>query len=261
MAGTEASATAAEPVAHERALLARFAALDPSDPQRADIRSALVVLHQPLVRSLARRYAGRGEPLDDLVQAANEGLVKAIDRYDPARGDSLAGLLVPTVLGEIRRHFRDRTWAVRVPRGARDLAVRMRGAREELEQRLGRAPTVPELAVELGVDDDAVLDALGALDAYRWEPLEAGPNSAEAERRPEAGRPDTDLEQVLTREALRPMIAELSDRERTLLRLRFVEERSQAEIAEALGIDQSSVSRLLARTLVSLRTRLGDQPW
>lgn len=252
--------------AREHDLLAQFAALSPHDPQREAIREALVVLHQPLVRSLAQRYAGRGEPLDDLIQAGNIGLLKTIDRFDPNRGDSLVGLLIPTVLGEIRKHFRDRTWAVRVPRSMSELGVRLRATRSELEQSLGRSPTVPELATALGVTPDAVLDALEAAGAYRLDSLDAPAPGAEGDAGGSAyaatnltqGTDDTDLLRVLDRHSLRPALAELTDRERTVLRLRFVEQHSQSEIAEALGVDQSQVSRLLARTLLQLRERLGD---
>jgi RNA polymerase sigma-B factor len=251
--------------AHERDLLVQFAALDVDDPRRASVREALVVLHQPLVRSLAQRYAGRGEPLDDLIQAGNIGLLKTIDRFDPERGDSLVGLLIPTVLGEIRRHFRDKSWTVRVPRSVSELGVRLRTVRSDLEQSLGRSPTIPELAQALGVDEDAVLDALEAAGAYRLDSLDApgpddgsggGPTKSVASAH--SGADDDALLRVLDRHALRPALAELTERERTVLRLRFVEQRTQAEIADELGVDQSQVSRLLARTLLQLRERLGD---
>lgn len=254
--------------AREHDLLAQYAALDADDPRRAGIREALVVLHQPLVRSLAQRYAGRGEPLDDLIQAGNIGLLKSIDRYDPARGDSLVGLLIPTVLGEIRKHFRDKTWAVRVPRSVSELGVRIRTVRAELEQSLGRSPTVAELAATLDVTEDAVLDALEAAGAYRLDSLDSpgpGPDDDVGGPRPPRsvtpggeGHDDAELLRVLDRHALRPALAELTDRERTVLRLRFVEQRTQGEIADALGVDQSQVSRLLARTLLQLRERLGE---
>jgi RNA polymerase sigma-B factor len=257
-----------DPRAQERDLLRQFAALAPDNPRRASVREALVVLHQPLVRSLAQRYAGRGEPLDDLIQAGNIGLLKTIDRFDPERGDSLIGLLIPTVLGEIRKHFRDKTWAVRVPRSVSELGVRLRAVRSDLEQSLGRSPTVPELAQALGVDEDAVLDALEAAGAYRLDSLDApGPDDGSGDGGPlqtiaraqASDRQDDDaLLQVLDRHALRPALAELTDRERAVLRLRFVEQRTQGEIAEDLGVDQSQVSRLLARTLLQLRERLGD---
>jgi RNA polymerase sigma-B factor len=239
----------------ERDLLARYVALPADDPARAGIREALVVLYQPMVRSLAQRYASRGEPLDDLVQAGSIGLLKAIDRYDPSRGDSLAGLLVPTVLGEIRRHFRDHTWSIRVPRGISELAVRVRAATPELEQRLGRSPTVAELAEHLGVDDDAVLEALEAGGAYRADSLDQPWGEGDALSL-DPGSDDDALARLLDREALRPALAELTDRERALLNLRFVEQRTQSEIAQELGVDQSQVSRLLARTLLDLRQRL-----
>jgi RNA polymerase sigma-B factor len=255
-----------DPRAQERDLLVQFASLADDDPRRASVREALVVLHQPLVRSLAQRYAGRGEPLDDLIQAGNIGLLKTIDRFDPERGDSLVGLLIPTVLGEIRKHFRDKTWAVRVPRSISELGVRLRAVRSDLEQSLGRSPTVPELAQALGVDEDAVLDALEAAGAYRLDSLDApGLDDGSGESTPSpamtrahASDDDDVLLQVLDRHALRPALAELTDRERTVLRLRFVEQRTQGEIAAELGVDQSQVSRLLARTLLQLRERLGE---
>jgi RNA polymerase sigma-B factor len=241
--------------AQERDLLLRYAAMAPDDPARAEVREALVVLHQPMVRSLAQRYVGRGEPLDDLVQAGSIGLLKAIDRFDPERGDSLHGLLVPTVLGEIRRHFRDHSWSIKVPRSVSELSVRMRSATARLEQTLGRPPTVAELAEDLGVDDDAVLDALDASSAYRTDTLERPPGDEGPAVDP--GGEDDALARLLDREALRPALAELTAEERLLLRLRFVEERSQSEIAAVLGVDQSQVSRRLARVLIGLRERLG----
>ena len=132
--------------AAERDLIERYAALAPDDPARAGVREALIVMHQPLVRALAQRYGGRGEPLDDLVQAGSIGLIQAVDRFDPARADSFTSYAVATILGEIRRHFRDRTWSIRIPRRMQDLSRAVTAARGELEQTLHRAPTVPELA-------------------------------------------------------------------------------------------------------------------
>ena len=240
----------------ERDLLAAFAALPPGDPARADIREALVVMHQPLVRSLARRYAGRGEPLDDLVQVANEGLIKAVDRYDPARGDDLAAFVVPTVLGEIRRHFRDRTWSVRVPRRMQELGRKVETAREELGHELGRSPTVQELAERLAVTTDDVLEALEAAAAYASDPLDAT-DLADGSRHLAAE--DDELARVLHRQSLRPAIARLEPREKAILRMRFLENRTQEEIAAEVGLTQSQVSRTLNRTLVRLRDAVGAE--
>lgn len=235
--------------------LARLCAMAEHDPERRALRDRVVEAHLPLVHHLARRYADRGEPLDDLVQVGTIGLLKAVDRFEPERGHAFASFAVPTVLGEIRRHFRDRGWAVRVPRRLQELSRTLTESRAVLAQELGRSPTVDELAQRVGVDPEQVLEALESAGAYSTVPLETdaddGPQSWLAED-------DTALETVENREALRPLLEELPARERRILALRFVRGMSQSQIAAEVGISQMHVSRLLSRTLAQLREGLTD---
>lgn len=238
----------------ERDLVAEFARLAPDDPARAKVREALIVIHQPLVRSLAHRYGGRGEPIDDLIQAGSIGLIQAVDRFDPERSESFTGFAVTTILGEIRKHFRDHTWSIRVPRRMQETAQQVGRARTELEQELKRSPTVPEIAERLGVDIDQVLDALEAAQAYATRSLDSP--SVEGGPTHDPGADDDAIAAVLKRLDLAPALAALDNDERELLRMRFVDELSQAEIAKRLDVDQSQVSRRLAHILLRLRDRM-----
>jgi RNA polymerase sigma-B factor len=224
-------------------------------------RNDLVERHIPLARRIASRYAGRGEPLEDLVQVAMLGLVKAAKRFDPDRGSDFPRYAVPTILGELRRHFRDACWAVRVPRGLQELTLRVQAGVEELSRELGRSPTVAELAGLLDVTQDEVLEALDAASAYSAASLDApalkdepgGPTIGER-----LGMEESALDDVEAREALRKVLARLPARERRMLTLRFFGERTQREIAEELNISQMHVSRLLTRTLTRLRDYFVD---
>jgi RNA polymerase sigma-B factor len=244
-----------DPRAAEVNEFSELAGLSEADPRRAQVRARIVEAHLPLVRHLARRYADRGEPLDDLVQVGTIGLLKAVDRYDPERGAAFASFAVPTVLGEIRRHFRDRGWAIRVPRRLQELSRTLNEARAVLTQELGRAPTVDELAARTGVDPESVLEALDSAGAYATVPLETdedeGPGGWLAEE-------DAGLDAVENREALRPLLERLPVRERRILAMRFVRGMSQSQIAAEVGISQMHVSRLLARTLSELRAGLSE---
>jgi RNA polymerase sigma-B factor len=235
--------------------LHRLAAMADDHPDRAAVRARVVETHLPLVQHLARRYADRGEPLDDLIQVGTIGLLNAVDRYDPSRGTSFASFAVPTVLGEIRRHFRDRGWAIRVPRRLQELSRLLSDTRAELTQQLGRAPTVDELAERAGVDPEQVLEALDSAGAYSTVPLES-----EADDGPQAwlAEDDAGLDAVENREALRPLLEQLPARERRILALRFVRGMSQSQIAAEVGISQMHVSRLLTRTLTQLRSGLTE---
>ncbi len=244
----------ADPVAASAGLLEKLAGLAAGDPERAELRRQVVELHLPLVQHLARRFLGRGEPYDDLVQVGTIGLLNAVDRFDPARG-SFTGFAVPTILGEIRRHFRDRGWAVRVPRRLQELSRRVGIARAELTQRLGRSPTVPELAAHLEVGSEAVLEALESAGMYATLPMPSGPDGAELD----VPVVEEDFEVVENRELLRPLLNALAPRERRIIVLRFVRNMSQSQIAEEVGISQMHVSRLLSRTLASMRQSL-DEP-
>jgi RNA polymerase sigma-B factor len=245
--------------AKEDHLLAELATLSDDDPARSGIRDELVLMHLPLVRHLVRRYRDRGESEDDLMQVGTVGLIKAIDRFDVERGLAFSTFATPTILGEIKRHFRDRTWSLRVPRRMQELHAAVSTTTESLSQSLGRAPTVRELADALSISEDDVLDALEVRHAYSTASLDA----AVADDAPSGlslaetiGSDDDALAAIEDREALRPLLDALPERERRIVMLRFFHNRTQSQIAEELGISQMHVSRLLARTLVQLREGL-----
>jgi RNA polymerase sigma-B factor len=215
-------------------------------------REELVERMLPLARSLARRYANKGEPLDDLEQVASVGLLKAIDRFDVDRGVKFATFAVPTIAGEIKRHFRDRGWMLRVPREVQELNARLSGTRETLTRDLGRSPTVEELATGAQATVDRVVEALSAGEAYTMmsldEPVADGVGALDG-----IGRPDEGFERTEQRLMLRTGFHELAPREREILRLRFFEGLTQREIADAVGISQMHVSRLIRRSVDALR--------
>ena len=245
--------------AHLVALLVEHASLPTSDPRRYELRAELVDGYLPVARHIARRFAHRGEPLDDLVQVASLGLLFAIDRFNPELGKDFLAFAIPTVQGEVRRHFRDRGWSMRVPRRLKDLHVSINAAVSELSQRRGRAPRPSEIAELLGIPVADVLEGLQASSAYRASSLDE-----ELSREPERGSSlgdqlgalDPDLEFVEDQHALRPLLNALAERERTILMLRFYGNMTQTEIAGRLGISQMHVSRLLAKTLAQLRDGL-----
>jgi len=239
-----------------REALERLQRLGPDDPERVRLRQHVVESHLPLVRVLAQRYRDLGEPLDDLVQVGTIGLIHAVDRFDLTRGTGLASYATPNILGEIRRHFRDRAWAVRVPRRLQELQARTSAARADLSQRLGRSPTVAELAQALGLEEEAVLEGLEAQRAYAAVPLERPEGQAEVDSA--LVTVDTALEEVVDRESLRPVLRGLPARDKRILALRYFRGLSQAQIAEELGISQMHVSRLLSRTIGRLQQCLTD---
>jgi len=218
-------------------------------------------MHLPLVRHLARRYRDRGESLDDLVQVGTVGLINSVDRFDRSRGVELSTYATPNILGEIRRHFRDRTWSLRVPRRLQELQAQVTTRGEELTRVLHRSPTVRELAESLGVGDEEVLEALEARHAYATSSLDAGSDDDAEGATPLAARigtVDPEFERVEYREALRPLLESLPERERRIILLRFFHNMSQTQIAEELDISQMHVSRLLGRALARLREGLAD---
>jgi RNA polymerase sigma-B factor len=223
------------------------------DEPTAEGRNALVARHLGLARSLARRFAGRGEPLDDLEQVAFEGLVKAVERFDPYRGTSFAAFAVPTIVGEIKRHFRDHTWATKVPRAAKELSTRITATTEALSNQLHRPPTVAELAEALGVSEDVVIEALDARTAYRPSSL-SSPTDGDGGRTLGDSLADEDrgFARVEARLTVADLLASLPDRERRILELRYFEELSQDQIAARVGISQMHVSRLLRRVTALL---------
>ncbi|GAA0588279.1 SigB/SigF/SigG family RNA polymerase sigma factor [Actinomadura livida] len=238
-------------------LLERMHRLAPDDPRRDRLRAEIVSLNTAFVRRIARRYAGRGEPLEDLLQVAYVGLITAIDRFDHDRGNRFYGYAYPVVAGEVRRHFRDRTWGVRVSRRVQELRPVLQRGKREFAAANGRHPTTAELADHVGISHAEALDALQAGEAYRPLSLDA-PAGGVTEEEPgtvaeHLGADDPALDLCLDKHALRPLLADLPERERTILSLRFFGDQTQAQIGERLGISQMHVSRLLAKTLLHLR--------
>ena len=243
---------------HARDLFAQLAALPEDDDERLRIRGELVEIHLPLVEYLARRFRNRGEWLDDLTQVATIGLIKSIDRFDLARGVEFSTYATPTIVGEIKRHFRDKGWAVRVPRRLQELKLALTKAIGDLAQREGRAPTVAELAAHLQMSEEDVLEGLESANAYSTVSLDA-PDSGDEDAPAVAeslGMLDDALEGVEYRESLKPLLERLPPREKRILLLRFFGNMTQSQIATELGISQMHVSRLLARTLTQLREGL-----
>jgi RNA polymerase sigma-B factor len=217
-------------------------------------RDKIVERCLPLADHIARRFEGRGEPRDDLVQVARVGLVNAVARFDVNAGPDFVSFAVPTIMGEVRRHFRDNSWSVKVPRRLKELHLRLGAATADLSQRLGRAPTASELANELEMDRNEVIEGLVAGNSS----IDSG-GSADDEARAivdTLGDVDAGLERIENREALRPLLDGLPERERTVLVLRFFESMTQTQIAERVGISQMHVSRLLAKSLTRLRDQL-----
>jgi RNA polymerase sigma-B factor len=225
-------------------------------------REQLVTRFLPLARSLARRYGRSSEPFEDLLQVASLGLLKAIDRFQADRGHPFQSFAVPTILGEMRRYFRDSGWAIHVPRGAQERALKVRDAQERLSNETGRAPNVNQLAVYLELDVEEVIDALQAIRAYETVSLDAPRGGGEEDVVPYGdtlGRDDERYELVELDATVSSALAHLPARDRVVLQLRFVEDLTQTEIAERVGISQMQVSRLLRRSLEQLRA-LTDAP-
>ncbi|GEL18700.1 SigB/SigF/SigG family RNA polymerase sigma factor [Pseudonocardia asaccharolytica] len=239
-------------------LLEEYAGLAADDPRREPLRDELVTGFLPIAQHIARRFAHRGEPLDDLVQVATVGLINAVDRFSPEKGSDFFSFAVPTISGEVRRHFRDQGWSMRVPRRLKDLHVSINGVVSDLSQRLGRAPRPSEIAEQLNVPVSEVLEGLEAADAYRSSSLDEMLSSEQGSATVGelVGAADAELDRVDYRQTLRPVLAELAPRERTIVMLRFFGNMTQTQIAEQVGISQMHVSRLLAQTLDRLRSRL-----
>ena len=242
----------------ERLLFTRLA--EGRDPA---LRAQLVERYLPLARQLARRYQRPEEPLDDLMQVASLGLVKAIDRFDATRAVAFSSYAVPTILGEIKRHFRDRTWSVRVPRDLQEMALKVERAVNELTRDLHRQPTVPELGLHLGISEEAALEALQAAGAYRATSLDT-PRGTEAEPGDTLGDTiggDEDgYDLAEDRATIDRLMRSITPREREVLRLRFEEDLTQAEIGELIGVSQMQVSRLIRQAVARLRLAAGSAP-
>ena len=223
-------------------------------------REELVQRHLPLVRSLARRYAGRGESLEDIEQVGAIGLLKAIDRYDLGRDVSLTTYATPNVVGEIKRHFRDKGWAIRVPRGLQELNAKMSGTIERLTIQLERSPSIAEIAAALEATPEQVLEAMEAGSAYSTVSLSTGPGGGgdddDFDPMESIGSEDEEYERTEQRASLEPALETLPEREREILRMRFKDGLTQTQIAERIGISQMHVSRLIRKSLARMRDQL-----
>ena len=227
-------------------------------PARDEARDRLVALHLPLVEHCARRFRNRGEPLEDLVQVGTIGLIKAVDRFDCERGVEFSTYATPTVLGEIKRHFRDKGWAIRVPRRLQELRMQITTTSADLTQSLGRSPTPRELAERIGCTVEEILEGIESGNAYSTLSLDVSPQADDGpgsmlER---LGVVDEGLEHVEIRESIKPLLDRLEPREKKILLLRFFKNMTQSQIAEEIGVSQMHVSRLLSRTLDQLRASL-----
>ncbi|MCE7050556.1 RNA polymerase sigma factor SigF [Streptomyces purpurascens] len=240
-----------------REMFLKLRTLGDGSPEYAELRNQLVRMHLPLVEHLARRFRNRGEPLDDLTQVATIGLIKSVDRFDPDRGVEFSTYATPTVVGEIKRHFRDKGWAVRVPRRLQELRLALTTATAELSQLHGRSPTVHELAEKLAISEEEVLEGLESANAYSTLSLDVPDTDDESPAVADTlGAEDEALEGVEYRESLKPLLEDLPPREKRILLLRFFGNMTQSQIAQEVGISQMHVSRLLARTLAQLREKL-----
>ena len=219
-------------------------------------RERMIERHLPLADGLARRYRHSSEPLDDLTQVARLGLMKAVDRWDPDRGNTFSTFAVPTIRGELQRHFRDRTWTIRPPRNVQELYLRVKQTRESLSTQLGREPTADDVADAIGCDAEDVVEALAAGDAYSPRSLDAPVKADEADSvtgadlLPDDGR---ELARSVDAAALMQLARDLDDRSLEVLRLRFQEDRMQREIGELVGCSQLHVSRILRDSLRKMR--------
>ena len=227
-----------------------------------EAREQLIVSHINLVRYIAAKFKNRGEPLDDLIQVGTVGLIKAIDRFDPERGLEFTTYATPTIMGEIKRHFRDKGWTVRVPRRLQELSAKVNTATDELTVQLQRTPTVDEIAARLGTTADEVLEAMESSSAYSSVPLEAG-GSGEDEEAPSIidryASVDPDLAASDDRMVLADAIAEFPEADQAAIRMRYVDGMTQVEIAEKLGISQVQVSRMLRRALKRIQEKIDPE--
>lgn len=257
----------AESKIREKELIAILSADDATKSERQAARDELVTIHMPLVEYLARRFRDRGESPEDLRQVGMIGLIKAVDRYDPDRGAELSTFATPTILGEIKRHFRDHGWSVRVPRRLQELRMRIAAATEQISQESGHPPTVNQLAERLEITPAEVLEGLESAQAYSTSSLDSpGGNGGAGEDGGSTlldtlGSDDEALAGIENRETLRPLLDQLDDRERTIVILRFFKNRTQAQIAEEVGVSQMHVSRLLNSALAQLREGLDEDSY
>ena len=226
----------------------------PNDPSA---REELVKLHYALVEYLARRFAGRGEPVEDLVQVASIGLLKAIDRFDSDRGVKFSTYATPTIIGELKRHFRDKGWAMRVPRRLQEIGLQLSRVVSEMYQELGRSPTVPEISERSGLTEDDVLEGMDAIHVHSIGSLDAPTDEDGQTSASRLGAEDETYELLEGWASVSPHFDKLPEREKSILYLRFFRGLTQSQIAEQLGISQMHVSRILSRTLLTLRQAVG----
>ncbi|MDF1603718.1 RNA polymerase sigma factor SigF [Nocardioides sp. YIM 152315] len=243
------------------ALFAVFGDDEGSAASRESARESLVHLHLPLVEHCARRFRNRGEPLEDLVQVGTIGLIKSIDRFDSDRGVEFSTYATPTIIGEIKRYFRDKGWAIRVPRRLQELRMQIGTASAELTQSLGRSPTPRELAETIGCTVEEIVEGIESSNAYSTLSLDASDDGDDgaATMLDAIGVDDEGLEHVEIRESIKPLLDRLAPREKKILLLRFFKNMTQSQIAEEIGVSQMHVSRLLNRTLEQLRTSLDEE--
>ncbi len=242
-------------------LFALFRDPEQSEATRGAARDGLVTLHLPLVEHCARRFRNRGEPLEDLVQVGTIGLIKSIDRFDLERGFEFSTYATPTIIGEIKRHFRDKGWAIRVPRRLQELRMQISSTTGDLTQKLGRSPTARELAEAIGCTVEEIVEGIESSNAYATLSLDAADDSGEesgVSMLDMMGLDDIQLEHVEIRESIKPLLEALPAREKRILLLRFFKNKTQSEIAAEIGVSQMHVSRLLSRTLDQLRTSLQE---
>src|ERR671910_72526 len=239
-------------------LFAELTADGASQATRTTVRDELVHLHLPLVEHCARRFRNRGEPFEDLVQVGTIGLLKSIDRFDADRGVEFSTYATPTIIGEIKRHFRDKGWAIRVPRRLQERRMQIGAATAELTQSLGRSPTPRELAAHVGCTVEEIVEGIESSNAYATLSLDASDDHDDGPPAMLAtlGVEDANIEHVEVRESLKPLLDGLGEREKRILLLRFFKNMTQSQIAEEIGVSQMHVSRLLTRTLGQLRTSL-----
>lgn len=261
--GAPGDAPATGPEENRRRTAEFFAALHDPDARRPDqttARDGLVHLHLALVQHCARRFRNRGELHEDLVQVGTIGLLKSIDRFDAERGVEFSTYATPTIIGEIKRHFRDKGWAIRVPRRLQELRMQIGAASADLHQSLGRSPTARELAERIGCSVEEIIEGLESNNAYSTLSLDAGDEHQDSALRllDALGSDDEHLEQVEIRESIKPLLDELDPREKKILLLRFFKNMTQSQIAEEIGVSQMHVSRLLTRTLAQLRQSLRE---
>jgi RNA polymerase sigma-B factor len=236
--------------------LARFLEYRRTKDRR--LRDELISEHLGLAIALARRFAGRGEAVDDLEQIATLGLLKAVERFEPERGLAFSTFATPTISGEIKRHFRDKSWSVRVPRALQELGLRLTATVSDLTNELGRSPTVAEIAARIEVEPEAVLEAMEANRAFATQSLDAQLPGDDRTLGDTLGGDEPGLDQIEHEMVVGDLLAKLPEREQTILRLRFYDGLTQTEIAAQVGISQMHVSRLLARSLDTLRRDLDE---